>query len=173
MLAGLPFFSPMQSTVTTPKSVISPARASLASSSAGGLGAQGGDEHVDRPHLAAVLELDRVLAGHAGADEGEVGVDAAAVGVAAHLEVDVAQALVAEHLGEQTRQGADLFVVVADDGAEAERLGELVLLATAEDLDALELAVLVEQRRLRAVGVVGLLRPDLERAPASRRGRSP
>ena len=54
-------------------------------------------------------------------------------------------------------------MVVADDGAEAERLRELVLLAAAEDLDALELAVLVEQRRLRAVGVVGLLRPDLER----------
>ena len=83
--------------------------------------------------------------------------------VAAHLEVDVAQALVAERLGEQARQGADLFVVVADDGAEAERLGELVLLAAAEDLDALELAVLVEQRRLRAVGVVGLLRPHLQR----------
>jgi hypothetical protein len=54
-------------------------------------------------------------------------------------------------------------VVVADDGAETERLGELVLLAAAEDLDALELAVLVEQRRLGAVGVVGLLRPHLER----------
>ena len=97
------------------------------------------------------------------AHEGEVGVDAAAVGVAAHLEVHVAQALVTEHLGEQARQGADLFVVVADDGAEAERLGELVLLAAAEDLDALELAVLVQQRRLRAVGVVGLLRPHLQR----------
>ena len=39
-LAGLPFFSPMQSTVTTPKSVISPASASCASSSAGGFGAK-------------------------------------------------------------------------------------------------------------------------------------
>ena len=81
----------------------------------------------------------------------------------AHLEVDVAQTLVAELLGQQARQRGDLFVVVADARAQAEGLGELVELLAAEDLDALELAVLVEQRRLGAVGVVGLLRPHLQR----------
>ncbi len=123
------------------------------------IGRQRGDEHIDWAHDGAVFERDRRLARHAAAHQGQVGIDAL-LGHA-HLEVDVAQAFVAELLGQQARQRRDLFVVVADNRSAPPGLGELVPLTAAEDLDALVLAVLEEQRRLGAVGVVRLLRPDL------------
>ena len=54
-------------------------------------------------------------------------------------------------------------MVVTDDAAATEGLRELVVLAAAEDLYPLELAVFEQQRRLSAVGVVRLLRPHLQR----------